>query len=334
MADQISTVVTTSGNTVTEAVFAQTPWHGKGIIMAEGEIITSEVAIEKGNLGWGVTSEPIFLADGTPCANRRAIVRDDIRTTLGIVSPKYRPLQNREAFSFLDSLMMDGVLQYESAFALRGGEQIALLARLPSVDIVIEGDTSLRYVLLTNSHDGTGAMTVLPTGVRVVCANTIALALQSGKNRTLSMRHMHSEDSKNEKLDMMRNYLSQFDAQFTAYTDAARSLTKVNVGKDAGWKFIKELFPEPASDAGARAKTTWQAKTDRIVDLYRHDATNNLPGMGGTWWSLFNAVTQYLDHESNFRGVNAVDNKIESVMYGKIAQTKARAMELALAVVA
>ena len=123
-----------------------------------------------------------------------ATVRTDSGDVLGVVGKRYRIVQNRDAFGFLDSLLQDGIMKYESAGALRGGRQVFLLARMPSVDEIVPGDNSLRYVLFSTSHDGTAAIHAVPTSVRVVCANTLRIATAS------SVGFRHTDDVK-AKLD-------------------------------------------------------------------------------------------------------------------------------------
>jgi len=167
----------------------EVPWHGLGT-RVEGSA-TSEVAIQAAGLDWDVTTEPLYLADGRP-VDRMACIRSDTKAILGTVSPRYCPVQNRDAFTFLDSLTMANELHYETAGSLGQGERVWMLARVPG-ELRVAGtdDVTKPYLLLTNCHDGTGALRCLFTGVRVVCNNTLMRATRN-QSEGLHLRHTGS----------------------------------------------------------------------------------------------------------------------------------------------
>jgi phage/plasmid-like protein (TIGR03299 family) len=138
---------------------------------------------------------------------------------LGVVSDRYKIVQNTDAFNFLDSLLQDGVIRYESAGALKGGRVVWALARMPSQDEIAPGDVSRRYILFSTTHDGSGSVHALPTSVRVVCANTLRIATAS------DCGFRHTGDVA-KKLEFARQYLSQFDEKFTLFRDKARVLAQ------------------------------------------------------------------------------------------------------------
>lgn len=329
MAHEISTVKF-NGTSIVEAMYANKPaWHKLGTVFnPDGtDAPDSQTAMELAHLDWQVELEPLFLAGSPdPVPGVFASVRQNPRTVLGTVGKQYRVHQNAESFSFLDSLCQDGIIRYESAMALRGGQRIALLARMPSVDTIAEGDDVLRYVLLTNAHDGSGAITLTPTSVRVVCANTVRLAAQLDGCRSMSIRHTGSKD---EKLRLAAKYISQFDAGFTLFRDHARKLATSKLVPGQGVEYLRTLFPEPKED-DKRAHANWVDKTDRIASLYKRGERNTLPSIRGRWWAIFNAVTEYIDHETKFRGEFAADNRFESLLSGPLADVKEKAWAVAV----
>ena len=133
-----------------------------------------------------------------------------------MVSDHYKVVQNDEAFAFLDALVDSHEMRYESAFSLRGGKKVCLLAQMPGVDKIVDGDHILRYILLSLSHDGKEAITFGPTAVRVVCANTYSMAQAEGNQKELSIRH--SGDIQ-EKLSRARNILGIASHQFSQYAE-------------------------------------------------------------------------------------------------------------------
>lgn len=332
MAHELSQVMI-GGRNVFEAVYANDPaWHGLGEIFdPDGhQGMNSEQAIELGHLGWDVALEDMTLkADGLDITGFKGLVRQDTRDTLATVGGRYEILQNREAFGFLDGLIQDGIMKYEAAFALRGGRSVCLLARMPSFDWVVPGeDGLLRYILLSMSH-GYGGINILPTSVRVVCANTQRLALRMGKKSTWTIRHSGNMQA---KLDVAKKYISQFDKAFDLYRENAKGLLAGYTDKQKV-DYINELFPAPAEDAGNRTKTNYQKELNQVNQALRSRA-QNVPGIKGTWWSLFNAVTEVVDHADPLRQsknpVAARENKFIKVMTGPGASFKDKALDLAL----
>ena len=142
---------------VGEAAFALRPaWHGLGRTL--DYVPDSEAMIEAAHLGWSVGARPLVTCDGRSVPGYFATVREDTGAVLGVVSDRYKVVQNRDAFDFLDSLLQDGVLRYESAGALKGGRVVWALARMPSDDEIAPGDVSRRYILFSTTHDGSGSV--------------------------------------------------------------------------------------------------------------------------------------------------------------------------------
>lgn len=160
------------------------PWHGLGTRVAEAP--TSEDALRMAGLDWQVVQEPVCTDDGDVIPGYRANIRDRDRRVLGVVTDRYKIIQNQEAFAFTDALLGKGV-RYETAGSLQGGKRVWLLARLPQ-EYIISGEQISPYLVFSNMHDGSGAVKVALTPVRVVCCNTLNLALDTAK-RSWSMIH-------------------------------------------------------------------------------------------------------------------------------------------------
>ncbi len=159
------------------------PWHGLGVMVEEAP--TSADALQLAGLDWEINAKPVFTAEGIQIPGYQANTRSSDGSIMGIVSDKYRIVQNREAFEFTDALIGEGVT-YETAGSLRGGKTIWLLAKMPETEIL--GDKFEPYICFTNSHDGSGAVRACMTPVRVVCNNTLNLAL-SQASRSWSTPH-------------------------------------------------------------------------------------------------------------------------------------------------
>src|SRR2546422_133870 len=156
------------------------PWHEKGVPL--NGLATAAKCIKAAGLDWGVAKIPIRTDDpgALPIPDRMVIVRtdlalDDPRRILGVVGAEYEPLQNWEAFGFFDRIVDRNEAIYETAGAIDDGRRIWLLAKLPKLIQVVEGDNVQPYVLLANSHDGTLMVHIKFTPIRVVCQNTLAM---------------------------------------------------------------------------------------------------------------------------------------------------------------
>ena len=162
----------------------ETPWHGLGRIIMDAP--ASREALELAGLDWQVESRNIYSGTGAMIPGYRANVRSTDDAVLGAVSDRYRIVQNEEAFQFTDDLLGEGVT-YETAGSLQGGKKVWMLARLPR-KYLIAGDQVEPYLVIFNSHDGSSGVKVAMTPIRVVCQNTLNLALNTAK-RSWTARH-------------------------------------------------------------------------------------------------------------------------------------------------
>ena len=160
------------------------PWHGLGVRVEE--VLGSKEALIQAGLDWKVEQTDVYAASGERIPGYKANIRDIDRSVLGIVGDRYKIVQNEEAFAFTDGLLGEGV-KYETAGSLAGGKIVWMLAKLPE-KYIISGDAIEPYLVFCNSHDGSGAIRVAMTPVRVVCQNTLNLALK-GASRVWSARH-------------------------------------------------------------------------------------------------------------------------------------------------
>jgi phage/plasmid-like protein (TIGR03299 family) len=333
-------------NGLAEAMFASKPaWHGLGQVF-DGAPDSATAARLSGLDQWTVSKEPLynrFRGEFQAVPEKFNIVRSDNGRVLGQVGKTYVPFQNWEAFAFLDSLVMDGILRYESAFAMRGGEIISLLARLPGVDHYAEGDVGLRYILLSAGHDGQTPIGFLPTSVRVVCANTRRMALQSGKKIIYSIKHTAKMEG---GLLKAKQYISQFDAAFTLYREQAALLATRQVSPSQVVEYLESLDKTLSSklpDGTLKDGRALSLRDNKVGEIRKFalNPANTLRSVEGTWWGLFNAVTMAIDHGEKFTSRGATDddgrafqeNKFLSLMDGGLATLKdtafVRACEMA-----
>ena len=311
-----------------EAAFALKPaWWDTANEYTLDHVPNSEEMIKAAHLDWEVEMQPIYDNDGRLIPGHATSIRTDTGLHLGVMSDQYRPIQNKTAFSFLDSLLKDGgIMRFESAGALRGGRTVWALARMPSVDQIAEGDALNRYVLWLNSHDATGALYAIPTNVRVVCSNTARLAIRHQNG----IRHIGDMTS---KLTAAHKLLSQADKAFTDFRDKAQVLAKRRYSREQANEYVDTLVPVP--DTEGRASKIRERKVQAIRDAFASER-NQLPSIRGTWWSLYNSVSEAVDHGRFFAfkgdGRTRAENRLQSVVInGPGVDLKQKAFDLALA---
>lgn len=308
-----------------EAAFALRPaWWDVASEYTLDHVPNSAEMIKAAHLDWTVEPQPVYGADGRIIEGFSTTVRKDTGMHLGVMSDNYRVVQNHEAFRFLDSLLMDGVMKYESAGALRGGRTVWALARMPSIDTIAEGDDVARYVLWLNSHDGLGSLFAIPTSVRVVCANTAALAIQGQRG----IRHIGDVSS---KLKQAHALISQADVRFTGFRDKAQLLASRKYTKESAAEYLFELLPSPEKEG--RSFSIHERKIDEIGQRLLSQR-QQLPSIRGTWWSLYNAISEAIDHGRFFSnrgtGRTRAENRMMAVMMGPAADFKTKAFDLAV----
>lgn len=310
------------------AFFAGEPaWHRLGTVVADCQ--TSAHAINLAGLNWHVEKRNMAAAmpDGTwaPVADKFAVCRNDTNAVLGTVGNFYRPFQNVEAFDFMDSIVGERLAMFETAGALKGGRKVWMLARIPG-EIRVKGDDTVKpYVLLTNSHDGTSGLRILPTTVRVVCQNTLNLALRyAASDEGLTITHTESLERRvaeaRTKLGVITRRMDQFADEAKAL--ARKSLTTVE---------LRDYF---TSLVEARAEKSQKKLLEAIFDNL-NNPRNTLPGIEGTAWAAYNAVSEYADHQMKVLGEGdvALDNRVNSIWFGTANRMKQKAWESALALV-
>ena len=318
------------------AVFTvgEPPWHGLGVNIQEAQ--TSQQAITLAHLDWDVKLWPVQAMDPDrvlpeiACKQHRATVRTDTRAVLGVVGDGYTPFQNHEAFDFMDAIVSENLAMFESAGALRGGRVIWMLARIPRQLWVTPDDEIRPYVLLTNSHDGSMSVRMLPTCIRVVCMNTLNLALRRGQGSGWSIRHCANL---HERVEEARRALGLVTQRLERFSVETKLLADQHVTSAQLANYFDMLLP-PAGDSD-RAQAHREGVIKQFYGNFEADS-NTLPGMRSSVWAAYNAVSQWADHQRVFRGASPLQRqqrRLDSIWFGASNQLKqdawAGAMELA-----
>lgn len=268
----------------------QKPWHGLGCIV--GDAPNSKAALQHAGLGWEVDQVPVHV-NGRPVPRYVANVRRDNGMVLGIVTDRYRVVQNREAFVWTDSLLCSGEVRYETAGALRDGRTVWLLAQInESTQRTILGDEVAPYLLFTNSHDGTAAMRVVITPIRVVCWNTLNYAVNRAKarvDRSWSAAHLIGL---NGRLEEAREVLGLAKRYLAGVDEMAEILVNKRISEEQWHAMVDQLIPLPKSPTDGQRHTTNELRADLFARAHAPDLRRFL----GTGWAVVNAVADYVAH--------------------------------------
>ena len=280
------------------------PWHGLGTPVESA--MTSAEALKVAGLDWKVEARPVFTDNGIKIPGYVANTRDSDNSILGIVSDKYRIVQNVDAFAFTDSLIGEDC-RYETAGSLRNGKSTFMLARLPQKKIL--GDDFDNYICFTNTHDGTGAVKVCSTNVRVVCNNTLNLALNTAK-RSWTCKHMGRIEDKLQEAQRALQLAEEYTEQLSIYAERAANIT---IDEAKTYEVLKQLFPI-SDDASDRMKKNNQ---DAINDFRNCLVAVDLSPFYGTLWGLVNAASDFAYHRTPTRMTSTYqEGKMNQAIHG------------------
>jgi phage/plasmid-like protein (TIGR03299 family) len=275
-------------------------WHGLGEVFTE-EVSTAEM-LKKAKLNkWNVRLEDVEIpAEFESDKNYSFVVRDNPfikgnKDVLGVVGERYVPLQNEELFDFADNLLDNGG-RWETAGSIKGGRVVfgaLALERETVIDPNGVSDKVNTYLLVNTSHDGSIAIQASITPVRVVCANTLNLALgQRGRNGSVkqSFKIRHTQTASG-KVQVAREALGLANAYIDEFSKMANEMIQKEVSKAKFDEIVLALYPKPKDEAKG-ANSRWENKIDLINDIYVGDYNNTITG---TAWGVANALTERLD---------------------------------------
>lgn len=304
-------------------------WHGLGATV-EG-LLTASEALEAARLTWQVEKKAIMVAGGRKIPDMYATVRSDDQSVLGVVGDAYNVLQNADAFRFFDAITDTNEAVYETAGSLFGGRRVFITASIPGLIRVGTGDDVLeQYLLLTNSHDGTSAVTAKLVTTRVVCNNTLTVALRE-KGASVSIRHsrlMH------DRLELAHEVMGIANGRLESLTEEFNAFAKHQMTDEQVRAFFNRTFGVKAGRGDHQfAEQETDVKDEKraipqLLELYES-------GMGaemtrGTLWGAINAVTEWTSHHRTYKqhegGNSKADNKLNSLWFGQSASLTDKAM--------
>ena len=292
------------------ASLRQPAWHGLGTVF-ENEVTTKEMLDLAHLSDWDVRLEDVAIPDGFESDKGYSFVtrtnpfdrtQNDV---LGVVGERYVPMQNEDLFDFGD-LMLDGGGRWETAGSIKGGRQVfgsLALERETVLDPNGVGDKVNTYLLINTSHDGSVAIQASITPVRVVCANTLNLALSAvtGKKavkQSFKIRHTATASGKvaqaREALGLANAYMDEFDIM-------AKNMIETEISKAKFDEIVALAYPAPKGEDKKGSFKKHNTKVDLIQSIYVGDYNNTI---SGTKWGAFNALTERLDWYRSARGGN------------------------------
>lgn len=268
----------------------ETPWHGLGTRVMEAP--DSRDALIAAGLDWNVVQEPIYTAENALINGYKANVRDSDRRVLGVVTDRYKVVQNQEAFAFTDELLGQGV-RYETAGSLQDGRKVWLLAHMPH-EYIISGERISPYLLFSNTHDGSGAIKVALTPIRVVCNNTLNLALGTAQ-RSWSMIHTGNIQSKmkeaKDTLFKAERYMDELGKEF-------EKLRMKKLSDQEVMDYIEILLPIEEGSTSQQIRNIKRLQEDMKV---RYFDAPDLQDVGKNAYRFINAVSDFATHAKPLR---------------------------------
>ena len=316
---------------------AEPAWHGLGVVLTDAPKTAKEAIVASG-LDWSVHKTPLmtsftteegFKSDLMGVNDHFAITRyqKDMLPhydTLGVVGNRYTPLQNIEAFNFFDEVVATGNANYHTAGSLKGGKIVWMLAKVGNPKKIIGHDFVENFILLYNSHDGSSAVTMQMTPIRVVCANTLAMA-QRNFSKKMSVRHTKTVLN---RMKDIATYMGYLEEKFEETADVYRELSKKPVTNQIALQaYLKKVYVAESvkdEEISQRAKNTMAE-----VELLTENGVGMDIAGDMNYWRAYNAITEHVDYHRNTKNK---DQSLNSSWLGQGMKIKEKALAVAMSI--
>jgi len=309
-------------------------WHGLGTVVERAP--SPQEALRLARLDWTVQLHDLSYqtSTGGQRVDHRAVVRHDAdgsTGTLGVVGPEYTPIQNATLAELAEQFNRDGIVRVESAGSLNGGQRVWFLLRGETIE-ARTGDETHPYILIANAHDGSAALTASGTTVRVVCSNTLGMAL--GSSRKIAFRHTSGIASRVEEIARVsREFVAGRDLrQQQMMALAAKQLTRAEVEDFFMGVYVRTLGLQLPTAAEAAAKggrvQAARTKAEERIGRWAQIATLewDVRGSGRTAWAAMNAITEEM-------GEREARHEKAAELFGGAAERREAVLQAALALV-
>lgn len=304
------------------------PWHGLGQQLPAKQPIA--VWLKSAGMDWQIESSPVRYTshvNGSLGAihafpEQRVLYRSDTKVPLSVVSPRYQVVQPREVLEFYRDLTEISGYELETAGVLKGGKKFWALARTGQSANLKGNDVVNGYLLLATSCDGTLATTATPTTVRVVCNNTLNLAV-AGNTTAIKVGHRSKFDP-----ESVKQQLGIAVSQWDRFMVQMRLLSERKVKSYEATNYFLRVFCDGLDVHSPDFRLMNERAMKKAQSLYDGQGRGaELDSAKGTAWGLLNAVTEFVDHEKRAR---SQDHRLDSAWFGQGAQLKQRALDTAL----
>jgi phage/plasmid-like protein (TIGR03299 family) len=304
-----------------------TPWHTLGSQLPSNQPI--EVWAEKAGMNWEIKDTPVcFQPDDSkrqqvlPFQDQRVLYRSDNLQPLSVVGSRYQVVQPMEVLEFYRDLTEVSGFQLETAGVLKGGKKFWALARTGQSMTIKGNDQVNGYVLLATSCDGTLATTATPTTVRVVCSNTLSIALRD-MSQGVRVSHSTAFDAQ-----AVKSRLGIAVSQWDEFMHRMKALSERKVKLKESEEFFSKLFQIRADPTKPVDGPGHERAVKKLLQLYGgHGRGAEMGAAKNTAWGLLCAVTEFVDHE---RRARSTDHRLDSAWFGQGALLKQRALESSL----
>lgn len=307
------------------AYVGETPWHGLGKRVPHD--VSPEQMLKAANLDWTVEKRQLFFNDpsGLVPTNSHALVRSTDNKVLTVISEKWNPVQNIEAFEFFNDFVHAGNMEMHTAGSLKDGKMVWGMAQIKDSFELFGGDRVEGYLLFSNPHEFGRSIDIRFTPVRVVCNNTLTLALDSKAKYAVKVNHRAKFDG-----DSVKETLGVAKDQLARYKEQAQYLGQKKYSKESLTEYFNRVFPSLSKDEDKKNNLLGQASfpVSRQSEQAM-ECIHTQPGAKfaeGSWWQAFNTVTYMTDHTLG----RSQDSRLSSAWYGINRVKKEKALELAL----
>ena len=304
------------------AYVGETPWHGLGKRVPAD--VSPQQMLEAAGLDWTVEKKPLFynLESGPVLTKANALVRSTDGKLLTVVSNDWKPVQNQEAFEFFNDFVLSGDMEMHTAGSLREGKMVWAMAQIKDSFEIFGGDKVEGYLLFSNPHEFGRSIDVRFTPVRVVCNNTLTMALDDTSRHAVKINHRTHFDG-----DMVKETLGIAKDKLQRYKEQALFLGQKKYKKETIIEYFNRVFPSLTKDEEKvkvlnKEPISRQAEEAMAV-LHTQPGANFAPG---SWWQAFNTVTYMADHKLG----RSQDSRLTSSWYGLNRAKKEKALELAV----
>ena len=298
----------------TMAYAGEVPWHGLGKKVLP-DLTPDQMLVEAG-LDWEVEAHDLtYHRNGVEhTSNSQALIRSTDGKYLSTISNDWKPVQNAAAFEFFNDFVMAGDMEMHTAGSLKDGKMVWALAKVRDTFEVMEGDTVESYLLFSNPHEYGRCIDIRFTPIRVVCNNTLTLAVNTAVDKVVRVNHRATFDA-----DRVKDMMGIAHKKMESYKDMAQFLSSKRYNKTNIVEYFQEVFPSLSKKDDTMSRPAKQA----------YETLETQPGAEygeGTWWQAFNAATFYVDHLAG----RSADTRLTSAWYGSNREKKITALNKAV----